>query len=132
RAFSCAHELGHHVFGHGSSIDDMIGSYTDRKRVSFEPAEFLADTFAGFLLMPTLGIRNAFARRGWQASQATPEQIFVVACAFGVGYETLIAHMTFSLGMINRERATILSRASPKSIRQRILGRCETEPLIIV
>ncbi|WFU14462.1 ImmA/IrrE family metallo-endopeptidase [Bradyrhizobium sp. CB3481] len=23
RAFNCAHELGHHVFGHGSSIDEL-------------------------------------------------------------------------------------------------------------
>ena len=23
RAYNCAHELGHHVFGHGSSIDEL-------------------------------------------------------------------------------------------------------------
>src|SRR5205823_3063845 len=23
RAFTCAHELGHHVFGHGSAIDEL-------------------------------------------------------------------------------------------------------------
>jgi Zn-dependent peptidase ImmA (M78 family) len=132
RAYSCGHELGHHVFGHGSSIDDMIGSYTDRKGASFEPNEFLVDTFAGFLLMPTLGVRSAFASRGWKPNEATPEQIFAVACSFGVGYETLIAHMAFSLGMLNRNRATLLGKASPKSIREKVLGRSETEPLIIV
>jgi len=132
RAFSCGHELGHHVFGHGSSIDEMIGTYTDRKGASFDPNEFLVDTFAGFLLMPTLGVRHAFARRGWKATNATPEQIFAVACSFGVGYETLIAHMAFSLRMLDRNCAKTLGKDSPKSIRERILGRPSAEPLIIV
>jgi Zn-dependent peptidase ImmA (M78 family) len=132
RVFSCGHELGHHVFGHGSSIDQMIGTYTDRKGGSFDPNEFLVDTFAGFLLMPTLGIRNAFTSRDWKVADATPEQIFAVACSFGVGYETLITHMTFSLQMLNRSRAKTLSNDGPKSIRERIFGRPSAEPLIIV
>lgn len=132
RAFSCGHELGHHVFGHGSSIDRMIGAYTDRNGSRPDPSEFLVDTFAGFLLMPTLGVRTAFARRGWKAGDATSEQVFAVACSFGVGYETLIAHMTFSLHMLDRNRAKVLTKDSPKSIRERVLGRPSAEPLIVV
>jgi Zn-dependent peptidase ImmA (M78 family) len=132
RTFSCGHELGHHVCGHGSSIDQTIGSFVDRKRLSFDPNEFLVDVFAGFLLMPTLGIRSAFASRGLKIATATPEQVFIVACAFGVGYETLIAHMTYSLRMLDRNRATTLGEDSPKSIRERILGRASADPLIIV
>ena len=132
RAFSCGHELGHHVFGHGSSIDQMIGMYTDRTGSSFDPNEFLVDTFAGFLLMPTLGVRSAFTRRGWKPAEATPEQVFAIACSFGVGYETLIAHMTFSLRMLTRNRAKLLSKDSPKSIRERILGRVCADPMVIV
>ena len=50
RAYNCAHELGHHVFGHGSSIDELR---EDAKAEPWEdPKEFLADTFAGFILMP--------------------------------------------------------------------------------
>ena len=46
RAYNCAHELGHHVFGHGSSIDELR---EDAKAQPWEdPKEFLADTFAGF------------------------------------------------------------------------------------
>ena len=48
RAYNCAHELGHHVFGHGSSIDELR---EDAKAQPWEdPKEFLADTFAGFIL----------------------------------------------------------------------------------
>jgi hypothetical protein len=50
RAYNCAHELGHHVFAHGSSIDELR---EDAKENPWEdPKEFLADTFAGFTLMP--------------------------------------------------------------------------------
>jgi hypothetical protein len=90
------------------------------------------DTFAGFLLMPTLGVRRAFASRGWKPSVATPEQIFAVACSFGVGYETLITHMTFSLGLLDRSYAKTLRKDSPKSIRERLLGRSTVHPLVIV
>jgi Zn-dependent peptidase ImmA (M78 family) len=132
RAFSCAHELGHHVFGHGSSIDQMIGVYTDRKGSAFDPNEFLVDTFAGFLLMPTLGVRAAFASRGWKPGDPTPEQLFTVACSFGVGYDTLVSHMAFSLRMLTRDRAKALGRDGPKSIRERLLQRSSSEPLVVV
>jgi hypothetical protein len=40
RAYDCAHELGHHVFGHGSSIDELR---EDAKAQPWEdPKEFLA------------------------------------------------------------------------------------------
>ena len=62
RAYNCAHELGHHVFGHGSSIDELR---EDAKSQPWDdPKEFLADTFAGFILMPIIGLRRAFSVRG--------------------------------------------------------------------
>src|SRR5262245_48455737 len=56
RVFTCAHELGHHVFGHGSTID-MLVEEAEQDGV-FKPREFLVDTFGGFLLMPTVGVRR--------------------------------------------------------------------------
>jgi Zn-dependent peptidase ImmA (M78 family) len=39
RAYNCAHELGHHIFGHGSSIDELR---EDAKSQPWEdPKEFL-------------------------------------------------------------------------------------------
>jgi Zn-dependent peptidase ImmA (M78 family) len=129
RNFTCGHELGHHVFEHSSTVDELIEN--SEKAKNFYPEEFLVDTFAGFLLMPTLGIRKAFASRGWDAASATPLQIFTIACSFGVGYKTLIDHMTYTLSMINRTKAASLLKSTPKSIRQDILGRSSAEPLII-
>ncbi|MEQ8969795.1 MAG: ImmA/IrrE family metallo-endopeptidase [Coleofasciculus sp. C1-SOL-03] len=129
RIFTCAHELGHHVFGHGSTIDELIEE--SKSSTAFQPEEFLANSFAGFLLMPVLGVRKAFVSRGWNADSATPEQVFTVACSFGVGYETLITHMAYSLKMLSSSRASTLLKTKPKAIREKVLGRLSTDPLII-
>ncbi len=129
RAFTCAHELGHHIFGHGLRVDELIED--SEKYKDFNPDEFLVNSFAGFLLMPTLGVRKAFVDRGWNVACATPIQIFTIACYFGVGYETLIKHMTYALKMLDRTQAFSLLKVKPKDIRQKILGYPSSEPLII-
>lgn len=129
RAYNCAHELGHHVFGHGSSIDELR---EEAKAKPWEdPKEFLADTFAGFVLMPTLGLRRSFATRGWRAETATAQQMFQIACEFGVGYSSLITHLAHGVNMITRERAGALLKSNPKSIRVDLLGALSPAPLVV-
>jgi len=129
RAYNCAHELGHHVFGHGSSIDELR---EDAKAQPWnDPKEFLADTFAGFILMPIIGLRRAFSVRGWAPETATPAQIFTIACEFGVGYATLLTHLSVGVNMLSRGRATALQRVTPKALRMEILGALTPEPLIL-
>ena len=76
RAFTCAHELGHHFFGHGSTIDELKD---DAEAGAFIPNEFIADAFAGFLLMPAQAVKRAFSSRGVDVTTATPEQIYLLA-----------------------------------------------------
>ncbi|MCA3245272.1 MAG: ImmA/IrrE family metallo-endopeptidase, partial [Azospirillum sp.] len=129
RAYNCAHELGHHVFGHGSSIDELRD---DAKASPWEdPKEFLADAFAGFVLLPIIGLRRAFSVRGWIPEAATPAQMFVIACEFGVGYATLLTHLSVGVNMLSRGRAAALQRVSPKALRTDILGALTPEPLIV-
>lgn len=130
RVFTCAHELGHHVFGHGFSVDEMVGRAEEDE--GFDPDEFLVDTFAGFLLIPTIGLRRAFSVRGLNHKAASPLQLFTIACAFGVGYETLIKHMTYSLRMYTRSELKVLMRHGPKRIRTGVLGFETSDPLVIV
>lgn len=129
RAYNCGHELGHHVFGHGSTIDELRDEMAGGTHTS--PNEILADAFAAFTLMPTLGLRRAFASRGWTPATATPRQIFAIACEFGVGYATLITHLTYGLGELPRAHATKLLRAAPRAVRAEILGAVTTAPLVI-
>lgn len=129
RNFTCAHELGHHTFEHGSTVDELIED-SDKPK-TFNPEEFLVDSFAGFLLMPILAVRKAFVSRGWDVASATPVQIFTIACSFGVGYKTLIDHMAYALKMISHSQAALLRKSTPKVIREEILGRSSTDPLIL-
>ncbi len=130
RAYNCAHELGHHVFGHGSSIDELR---EDAKAQRWEdPKEFLADAFAGFILMPIIGLRRAFTIRDWTPGTATPVQMFTIACEFGVGYTTLLTHLSAGVNMLPRPRAATLRRVTLKSLRMDILGALTPEPLIVV
>jgi len=130
RNFTCGHELGHHIFGHSSNLDLLI---KDRDDDSYEsPEEFLADSFSSFLLLPALGVRKAFAVRSWNPQSAPPAQIFTVACNFGVGYTTLINHLTYSLNQISRAQAKELLRSSPRTIREGILGNLSSGGLTII
>lgn len=128
RAFTCAHELGHHVFGHGTAIDEM--DYD--ANVLSNPDEFLANTFGSYLMMPPLGIRQAFAIRAVKPETASPLDIFRIASDFGVGYGTLITHLNFGLDLISGKTAARLGQSSPEKVRRDILGRSEPFPLVFL
>ena len=118
RAFTCAHELGHHHFGHGSTMDELKA---DDRAESNKPEEILANGVASFFLMPTVGIRGAFARRNWPLAKITPRQLYTVACEFGVGYDTLLSHMSHTLKDIAGTQRTELDRWTPQRIRQQLV-----------
>lgn len=120
RVFNTAHELGHHVFGHGSRIDELQDE--DRPEPQDDPEEILANAFARSLLMPRIGLRRAFKSRGWPIGSPTAEQVFVVACHFGVGYLTLVNHLAYGLREISSSMASTLSRVRLPAIRQSLLG----------
>ena len=75
RRFTCAHEIGHHIFQHGYRIDEL----TEENSSSTSPEEFLAQRFASALLMPKIAVDSAFARRSWSPAAAEAEQFFIVA-----------------------------------------------------
>jgi hypothetical protein len=115
---TCAHELGHHLFGHGSSIDQVVENGTSR---AFEPNEHIANAFAGFLTMPKLGVLKAFTDRDTRPEQAAPTTVFAVASQFGVGFTSLVNHLWRTLGAINAECAGRLLKITPKRLREELL-----------
>ncbi len=133
RNFTCAHEVGHHVFDHGFRVDEICEemSADSAKRKKFVPEEFLADCFAGFTLMPPPGLRQAFAARGWEHGLASPSQYFAIACQFGVSYEALVVQVLGSKLITDRKAGQLL-KTTPKMIREEILGRRTSEPLLVV
>ena len=129
KVFTCAHELGHHEFGHRAPVDQV----TDRTVATHtDPDEFLADAFGGFLLMPQRSVTRAFVSRGWDHATAGPTQYYTVACALGVGYGTLVTHVAYGLRLIDSTRAAVLGRTTLSSIRKSLLGQPTQAPLIVV
>ena len=111
RAFTCAHELGHHVFNHGTHIEEINND------TSNSADELLADMFAAFLLMSQAAILRTLKDRGWSASTLQPEQAYRLANYFGVGYSTIISHMEWSLKIMPVENADQLRKTQPKQIK---------------
>lgn len=130
QAFSCAHELGHHIFGHGSRIDNYIDSEADERR--FESQEFIADRFASFLLMPKTLVAHAFHTRGWTIEACSPTQLFTIAGWLGVGYTTLIYQMAMSLNLFTRRDAEALLHFTPKEIREDLFVQSVMGNVIVV
>jgi len=120
QAMTCAHEIGHHVFGHGSVIDEYVAA---EKVESNSADEFLANTFAANLLMTRGAIAQGFLARGISATDPSPEQVYTVAWWLGVGYTALLYHMRSALRIMPRVRADALLQVSPKEIRAGIIDR---------
>ncbi|MDD2762617.1 MAG: ImmA/IrrE family metallo-endopeptidase [Opitutaceae bacterium] len=129
QAFTAAHELGHWYFGHGDRLDHLPELDPDAPTT---PEERLANLFAAYLLMPPWSVARLLARRGWIPSSATPLQLFTISAELGVGYETLIRHLCWSLDQISPSKARELIKVSPKAIRSQIAGEIETKHLVVV
>jgi len=128
RRYTCGHELGHHVFGHGARLDELAAEATS----AWSPEEFVAQRFSAALLMPKLAVDSAFARRGWSASQPTPEAVFVVAQELGVGFTTLIGHLERTLGHVSQSAADALRRVRLPQLRDHLAGFHVEHDLTIV
>jgi Zn-dependent peptidase ImmA (M78 family) len=117
RVFTCAHELGHHLFGHGSKVDGL----TEGASSKYDGNEFLVDTFAGALLMPVTAVLAEFAKRDWNINSSTPEQFQLIASIFGTGYSTLVVHCQKNK-ILTDTRAKTLLKVTPGKILSNILG----------
>jgi len=128
RTYNCAHELGHHLFNHGMRVDGL-----DAQRYSWTKAaeEYLADVFAGMLLMTREAIRRSIKNRGWSVQTLTAHQVFRLAAYFGVGYMTLLSHMKWSLSMISRSAYEELRKTTPKQLKADFAAPAQTEAVIV-
>ncbi len=128
RAFTCAHEYAHHVFGHGTHIDEL----PEDRQGPRSPEELLADRFAGFLLMPRLAIVNGFRARGIQPEKCTAADAYRVSCWLGVSYDAFLTHASLAVGVMPVTVAETLKKISPKEIKERLASWSSTNNDLIV
>jgi len=120
QAMTCAHEIGHHVFGHANCWDAIAGS---QETGGVRREEFIATTFGGFLMMPRPLVLRGFTTRGLDCTSCAPEDVLVVSGWIGVGYSTLVEHMRSSLSLISDARAACLLRMAPNQLRRSLAAR---------
>lgn len=113
RSFTCAHELGHHYFKHGTRVDALEES--NQYNETQKDEELSVNAFAGFLLMPIAGVLAEFAKRKWNPNKALPIQYYLISSHFGVGYHTLIYHCRANR-VINFAKAKELLKYNPAKI----------------
>lgn len=116
--FTAAHELGHHVLGHGTSLDAVIEEAHEAAELT--PEELAADAFARYLLMPPRAVQAAFRQRGFDLGHLEPPQVYRAASWLGVGYGTLLNQMFYSLGLLSPPDHKRLSKISPKEIKAKL------------
>jgi hypothetical protein len=127
KAYTCAHEFAHWWFKHGTRVEELDFDRSDNE----VPEEILANLFAAFLLMPRHAVLDTFKRRKLEPRDADPLDFYTVACQLGVGYETLIKHMRWSLDLIGNARMRDLQSLPPKEIRRAVLGYASSGHLVL-
>ncbi len=129
QAMTCAHELGHHVFGHGTQVDE----YVEDARLSHNlaPEELVVRLFASFLLMPAPAVHRIFKLLGSDVGALDAGEVLAASHYLGASYEGLIQHMRWSLNLIDEVAASRLLKASRKSIVTNILGEVPPAELVI-
>jgi len=127
RAFTCMHELGHHEFGHGMRLDDLKAGKISN---AYEPQEFIADVFAANLLMSKTSVLYALKTRALDPAKLNPMHIFRLSSFFGVGYTTLIDHMTLMLGILSQQQQNLLKKTIPKNLKAQFGCTQQSEVII--
>ena len=86
--FTLAHELGHFLLGHQSSLDKTVGfagRYASKSRATEEVA---ADTFASELLAAKRLMVDSAARHGWNKQKLhQPDNIYQLSLRLGISYQ---------------------------------------------
>lgn len=128
RSYTCAHELGHHVFKHGMCVEEHDAW---KQTCSKSSEEFLADVFAGFLLMSQMAVLRTLKDRGWAAPSLSPDKIYRLSNFFGVGYGTVINQLAASLRLIGRDYGNELLKVKPKQIKAEYGASANSEVVFV-
>ena len=127
RAMTCAHEIGHSFYGHGSRIE--IQSEEDLLDDTHE--DRLANLFGHHLLMPVWAVRSEFERRNLVPANCGPVEIYQVANQLGVAYEALVRHLHHTCHAIDHDVTKQLLAMPPKHIRFELLGTPDSKHLVV-
>lgn len=126
KRFTCAHEIGHHVLGHGTVIDEIIELGSDRE------IEKEADFFAGMLLMPSSAIKKAASDAGVTIDSIDSKDAYIFSKYFGLSYTAFLTHLFFNLKLISRDRFNRLKAEKLANIKTKLAPIMTNNQIIVV
>lgn len=106
--YTCAHELGHHVLGHHSHLDERADIVGDAPADRHD--EHTAQMFAGNFLMPIQAVNRVQRRLGIPRDHATPAQVYALSRELDVSFSAA-AWQLVNLGRLSTRRAAEMVRA---------------------
>ena len=116
--FTLAHELGHLLLGHQSSLDEtvgFVGRYASRSRATEELA---ADTFASELLAAKQLMVDSATRHGWNKQKLhQPDNIYQLSLRLGISYQAACWGLVTSK-VLTRAEAERLQKKSVKDLKR--------------
>ena len=115
---TAAHELGHHVMGHRSSIDPErnITRWT-----SLGPQEHAAQMFAAEFLMPIAAVRAAASSLGVERHLLDEVAVYQLSLRLRTSYVAMIARLQ-TLDWISGSEAVRLRALPPEHVKLSLLG----------
>jgi hypothetical protein len=121
-AFTCAHEIAHHAFGHGARIDEVLDP--DATNSQLAPEEHIANAFAAHLLMPRSAVIHGMQARQLDPRAITPVDVLALSSWLGVGYATLVTHLCYQLRLLGGVDVSRLNSHEPNRTKVAIAPDC--------
>ncbi|NKY59397.1 protease inhibitor I42 family protein [Nocardia flavorosea] len=115
--YTCAHELGHHLLGHGSHTDDKV---TVEASADVALREQQAQAFAAALLMPGPLVNHTLRRLHTSAEPAAGD-IYLASRDLAVSYSAMVWGLA-ELNRLDRRRADALSEAGVRPVKDALRG----------
>ena len=116
--FTLAHELGHLLLGHQTSLDETIEFAGRNAPASRPPQEAAADTFASELLAPKRLLLASAKRHGWTRDKLhQPGKIYQLSLRLGISYQAACWALITS-DVLTRQEATRLQTTSVKDLKR--------------
>ena len=129
-SFTCAHEIGHHQLGHGTTADRYFADGSDAN--DRNPEEQCADIFAAHLLMPRQAIIESFRKRGFDVSSPSAYDCFQISQELSVGLTSMANQLSAGLGLVGYDTARRIKKSQPKAIRQSIWSPSASSDLFVI
>lgn len=121
--FTAAHELGHHLLGHGKHLD--LDTDVGERVSSASVEEIEAEAFAGFLLLPRVLLKHIADKS--PRDFGSPEHCYQMSLALGVSYLAAATQMRV-YGHISGGTYTSLAAVPPAKIKRTLVG----DPMLAV